>query len=390
MLLKVNIKNYNDVKKQMYKSEDVLNKYAAKSEDAVRLKEEKKQDIRLEYAHDIDRIIHSLSYTRYIDKTQVYSNSHDDNISKRMTHVQFVSRTSQTIARALGLNEDLCEAISLGHDIGHVPFGHAGERILNKISKKYIGQVFAHNVQSMRNFMFVENRGKGLNLTIQTLDGMICHNGEFISDKYEPIKKDKDILLKEYNDCYKDEKYINALIPMTLEGCIVRISDIIGYIGKDIEDAIILGKFKREEIPDNIVKVLGNTNKDIMNSIILDIIENSFGKSYISMSNSVYEVLNELKKFNYVNIYDKSLTDIELLDMSNMFNKLFLYYLDILKLKNDGYYNCDIYKVFLKYMEEDYLKNTSNERIVIDYIAGMTDDYIKHVYKKNILIKGGR
>lgn len=388
--MKVDIKNYDEVKKQMYKSESILNKYAARSENAVRFKEEKIQDIRLEYAHDIDRIIHSLSYTRYIDKTQVYSDSHDDNISKRMTHVQFVSRTSQTIARALGLNEDLCEAISLGHDIGHVAFGHAGEKILNKISKKYLGQVFAHNVQSMRNFMFVENKGKGLNLTVQTLDGMICHNGEFVSDKYEPVKKDKDMLLKQYNDCYKDEKYIKELIPMTLEGCVVRISDIIGYIGKDIEDAIILGNFKREDIPDNIVEILGNTNKDIMNSAILDIIENSYGKNYISMSDKMYKALNELKRFNYINIYDKSLSDIELLDMNNMFNKLFLYYLDILKHKNDLYYNCDIYKVFLKYMSNGYLNNTSNERIVIDYIAGMTDDYIRYVYRKNILVKDGK
>src|SRR5574344_3170962 len=150
------LKNFELVKQQMLRSEGRLSSFATYSKEAIRLKDEK-QDIRLAFERDSDRIIQTLTYTRYIDKTQVYIDSVNDNISKRMTHVQFVSRTSRTIARALGLNEDLCEAISLGHDMGHTPFGHVGEKILNDISKKSLGKVFAHNLNSVRVFTSIEN-----------------------------------------------------------------------------------------------------------------------------------------------------------------------------------------------------------------------------------------
>ncbi len=144
-----------NIKNQMLKSEDALKEYATKSKDAIRLHDEE-NDVRLEYARDIDRIIHSPSYTRYIDKTQVYSYVSNDNISRRMTHVQFVSRAAKTIARSLGLNEDLCDAIALGHDVGHVPFGHYGESILNELSMKNTGLYFAHNLNSVRVFKDLE------------------------------------------------------------------------------------------------------------------------------------------------------------------------------------------------------------------------------------------
>lgn len=379
--MKKDINNFDKVKKQMLKSELVFKPYATKSEDAIRLKPIF-NDLRLEYAHDIDRIVHSLSYTRYIDKTQVYNSKKDDNISKRMTHVQFVSRASKTIARALGLNEDLCEAMSLGHDIGHVPFGHEGEYILDRISRKNLGEIFAHNVQSVRNFMYIENGGYGLNLTLQTLDGMLCHNGEILTNKYAPENISLDKFVSYYKACYTDENTLKKLRPKTLEGCVVRISDIIGYIGKDIEDAIILGKFNREFLPKDVVEVLGNTNEQIMNSIILDIVENSYGKKYIAMSNEVFNALNKLKKFNYDNIYSKSLTKNELELLNKIFEDLFYYYLEILN--KDKKVQSDIYDVFLNNMNEEYLKNTLNERKVIDYIAGMTDNYIKVMYQKNI------
>lgn len=386
--MKKDIVNYEQVKKQMYKSEDMLKTYACKSKDAIRFKDQKQNDIRLEYEHDIDRIVHSLSYTRYIDKTQVFSDKVDDNISKRMTHVQFVSRTAKTIARALGLNEDLCEAIALGHDIGHVPYGHTGERILNKISTKYLGEIFAHNVQSARNFMYIENNGKGLNLTMQTIDGMLCHNGEILFNKYGPVLKTKQQFMDQYSKCYLSYEVLKKLRPMTLEGCVVRISDIVGYIGKDIEDAILLKKIKREDLPEDCSLVLGNTNKDIMNSIILDIIENSFGKKYICMSEQVFNAVKNLKKFNYEYIYSKSLNQQEVMNIDKMFNQLFAFYLNALDNKNSSKYSCDIYEVFLNYMDDEYLKNTSNMRKVIDYISGMTDGYIEYIYQKNIL-KGG-
>ena len=173
--------------------------YATKNEDAIRFQEESFSDteIRPQFYHDIDRIIYSLSYTRYSDKTQVFSFASNDHISKRMIHVQLVSKIARTIARALNLNEDLTEAIALGHDIGHTPIGHTGEHILNEISMRELGEVFAHNVQGVRVYMDLERNGKGNNLTLQVLDGILCHNGEFVSSKYEPVAKTKESFLKE-------------------------------------------------------------------------------------------------------------------------------------------------------------------------------------------------
>ena len=197
--------NFSEIKKQMQRSEENLTSFACLSSDAIREKSEK-EDIRLEFERDVDKIIHSSTYTRYIDKTQVYSDIENDNISRRITHVQFVSRAARTIARALGVNEDLCEAISLGHDVGHTPYGHAGERILNKISKEKIGKTFAHNLNSVRMFTKIENGGNGCNLTLQVLDGIMCHNGEMLQNKYAPVKKDLTTLKKEYEACLDDEK----------------------------------------------------------------------------------------------------------------------------------------------------------------------------------------
>jgi len=169
-----------DIKKRMISHEKSLSKYATKSSEAMRFaKEKRKNDIRPAFFHDIDRIIYSLAYTRYIDKTQVFSLKDNDHISKRMVHVQFVSKIAKTIGRALGLNEDLIEAIALGHDLGHVPFGHVGERILNDLSLKYDNTYFNHNVQSVRQLMVLENNGAGSNITVQVLDGILCHMENF-------------------------------------------------------------------------------------------------------------------------------------------------------------------------------------------------------------------
>lgn len=368
------------IRKRASSIENNFSIFACKSKDAIRLNDEK-HDIRLDFARDADRILHTLTYTRYIDKTQVYSDILNDNISTRMTHVQFVSKTSRTIARALGLNEDLCEAISLGHDIGHTPFGHVGERILNDISKKELNKCFLHNLNSVRVLTRIENGGRGCNLTLQVLDGIMCHNGEMVKDKYVPMKKDYDEVLKEYNMCLNDEKYIKNLRPMTLEGCVVRISDIIGYIGKDIEDAKRLGKIDIEMIPKNIVEVLGTTNKEIMNTIIMDIINTSFNKEYIGMSDNVYEAVIDLKDFNMKNIYSKAISDKQLQMYTNIFNELYNIYL--MALKNKDYEN-DIYQVFLKDMSEEYKRQNKNEQIVIDFLAGMTDRYIELQYMKYV------
>lgn len=367
-----------DIKKNMLKNETYLCEYASFNKDAIRFEEEK-TDIRPEYFRDIDRIIHSMNYSRYINKTQVFTKPHNDHVSTRMIHVQLVSKVARTIGRALLLNEDLIEAAALGHDLGHTPFGHFGESVLNEISLKYNEGYFMHNVQSVRNMMFVENHGKGHNLTIQVLDAFLCHNGELVQNEYRPVKKTKEEFLEQYKACYNDKDMAKHLIPMTLEGCVVRISDVIAYLGRDIEDAIRLKVFDINELPKSIGDILGNSNRDIINTIILDIIENSIGKDYISMSPKVYKAIKDLKEFNYQNIYSKSMTDETKEYLKNGFYQLFNYFLEQIKQKN---MKSIIYKEFLKDMDESYLNNTTDERKVIDFIAGMTDEYFLYQYKK--------
>ena len=369
-----------DIREIMLQNENTLGDLATRDADAIRLVDEDlSNDIRGNYFHDIDRIIYSLAYTRYIDKTQVFSNIANDHITKRMIHVQFVSKIARTISRALKLNEDLTEAIALGHDIGHVPFGHLGERYLNEISLRFNEGYFMHNVESVRELMVLEDDGKGKNLCIQTLDGMLCHNGEFLQANYKPIHKTKEEFIHDYEECYKSKDYANSLIPMTMEGCVVRISDIIGYLGRDVEDAIRLGKLDKNEIPDSIKNILGDTNKNIVNAIITDIIESSIGKDSISMSPAIYEAVRDLKDFNYTHIYDKANTVEEKEHIKEMFNTVADTVLAQVK-ANDR--SAKIYKTFLNNMNPDYLESTTPERKVIDYIAGMTDYYFTQEYEE--------
>ena len=369
---------WEQAKINFLRKEDYLSQYACFSKDAIRIREEE-EDIRPPFFNDIDRIIHSLSYTRYLDKTQVFTRSDNDHISKRITHVQLVSKIARTIGRALNLNEDLIEAIALGHDIGHTPLGHEGESILNEISLRELGEYFAHNIQSVRHLMFVENNGKGFNLSLQVYDGIMCHNGEMLDSVYTPVKKSKEEFLKEFQDSYHDIVKSNKNHPMTLEGCVVRISDIIGYIGRDIEDAIMIGRIQREDIPKEISDVLGSTNKEIVNTIILDIIENSMNQPYIKMSQNVYKALFDLKKFNYQHIYQYSLTSEEKEYYKLGMNKIYDRYLKDIQTHN---YDSIIYKIFLDNQVEEYLSDTSDGRKVIDFIAGMTDElFLKEISK---------
>lgn len=359
------------VKTELLKKEDTLSRYATKSKDAVRLFE-KEEDIRPSFFHDTDVIIHSNSYARYMGKTQVYSFLDDDHISKRMLHVQLVSKIARTIGRCLNLNEDLIEAIGLGHDIGHTPLGHTGEKFLNEISLKELGCPFMHNLQSVRTYMYIENRGKGCNLTIQVLDGIMCHNGEKLEKVYRPKPKTKEDFLNDFLSSSKSAKYASNLKSMTLEGCIVRISDVIAYIGRDIEDAITLKKLKRSDIPLSITSVLGNSNREIINSIVLDIVENSYGKNEIVLSDKVFDAVNALLKFNYEKIYNYANNNESLAYYKESVNKLYYSLLEDLE-KNDR--NSKVYKTFLYDKDLCYLNNTSSKRIVLDYIAGMTDEY---------------
>lgn len=372
------MKYFKQAKENFLKIEETYSEYATKSDQAIRL-DEIEEDIRAPFFRDVDRIIHALSYTRYADKTQVYSFKENDHISKRMVHVQLVSKIARTIGRALGLNNDLIEAIALGHDIGHTPLGHTGEALLNEISLRELGESFAHNIQGVRYYMEVENDGRGLDLTVQVLDGIMCHNGEMLSNEYLPVSKTKEEFLKEYQEAYLDLGASFKNRPMTLEGCVVRVSDIIGYIGRDIEDAIRLGLFQREELPKEITDVLGSYNREIINTIVTDIIDESFGKPYIKMSPEVYHALLQLKKFNYQYIYSKSVTEEERQYYRKGMNAIYFEYLKALQEED---HDNIIYQIFLDYQSPSYLERTSFQRMVIDFIAGMTDDLFLHEIKR--------
>ena len=358
-----------EVKNNFLNKERNLSKYATLSEESQRYYEEDEDDIRPNFYHDIDRIIYSLSFIRYQNKTQVFAYQNNDHISHRMIHVQFVSKIARTIGRALNLNEDLIEAIALGHDIGHTPLGHVGERILNDISKRELGEYFAHNVQSVRDLMYVEKNGQGLNLSLQVLDGVLTHNGEILKNIYKPQPKTKEEFLDIYNNAYKDLKKSKSYSAMTLEGCVVRISDIIAYVGRDVEDAIRVGLIKKEDIPKKITSVLGTTNSKIINKIIMDIIENSIDKPYIKLSPEVFKALLSLKKFNMENIYKKSMSNADYKKYEKGMNDLFNKYLNDINNKNSL-----INKIFLSKQSSNYLENTSDKRKVIDFISGMTDN----------------
>ncbi len=356
-----------------------MNSLACKNEEAIYFKTTE-NDFRTPFSRDVDRILYSLSFQRYMDKTQVFSFKENDHLTKRMIHVLYVSKIARTIGRALNLNEDLIEAGALGHDLGHTPFGHVGEAILNEISLRAGCGYFNHNVHSVRLLMNIENYGNGKNITLQTLDAILCHNGELVMGKYEPKwNKTKDDFLRDYERTYKDKNSSLQLIPMTLEGCVVRISDLIAYLGRDIDDAIRMKLLTWEDVPNNITSVLGKSNKEIVNSIITDVINNSLGKNYIKLSNEVFEAIKNLKDFNYKNIYYKAYTEEEKENLKVMLNTLYNAYINDLNNNNE---ESNIIKSYLANMSDEYKNNNSKERIVIDYIAGMTDDYTLKEYNK--------
>lgn len=365
-----------DILKHMKMHNQFLSLYATKDDEAIRFEPES-DDIRPPFFRDIDRIIYSMSYTRYMDKTQVFSYKSNDHITKRMVHVQLVSKIARTIGRALLLNEDLIEAAALGHDLGHVPFGHVGEDILNQISLSCGEGYFHHNIQSVRMLMEIENKGEGRNLTLQVLDAIMCHNGEFLCKNYCPREKTKEEFLEEYHKSYEDSKMVKQLIPMTLEGCVVRISDMIAYLGRDIDDAVRLGVFDKELIPTKIVEVLGHTNREIINTIILDVIGHSIYKNSINLSEEVFEAMKELKRFNMEHIYMKANNSNDKKKYEEMFQCVFDACVKEIQTENKEAF---IYRDFLNYKNETYQNHTTKYRKVLDFMAGMTDNYLLQVY----------
>jgi len=342
-------------------------------------------NIRPIFSHDTDRIIHSLAYTRYIDKTQVFYLIENDHITHRVLHVQMVSKIARSIGRLLGLNEDLIEAISLGHDVGHSPFGHNGEKHLQEFCKKHQIGDFAHNAQSCRLLMELENYGRGLNLTLQVLDGILCHNGEIVSSQYTPAPKKKwNEFLAEYQRCMESAQASLTITPMTLEGCVVRISDVIAYIGRDFEDAIKLKLIKRGDLPAEATDILGKKNSSVINSLVTDLLNNSYKKSYIAFSDSVYEALKALMDFNYGNIYNNPKKQKQDDKIEMMFLTVLRTYLSDLESSNS---ESTIYAWATGGFRRQYFTGTPKPRIVVDFVSGMTDDFLNSEYQRMILPK---
>jgi dGTPase len=335
---------------------------------------------RQSFAVDTDRILYSRAYARYIDKTQVFYLIRNDHITHRVLHVQLVSKIARTIGRFLGLNEDLIEAVALGHDIGHTPFGHDGERILSELCQKHGIGYFQHNVQSVQFLDQVERKGRGWNLCLQTLDGILCHDGEIHNQQLEPMReKTFEILQKEIASQKADPE--TKLIPMTLEGCVVRMADTISYIGRDIEDAIRLNIIKRSDLPKESVRCLGNTNGTIVFKLVSDVITNSFQNSFVAFSTEVSEALQQLKVFNLERIYLNPKIKTNLTTIKSLFVLLFERYLADIENKN---HSSVIFTRFLEDISSDYVQKHSKEEIVRDFIAGMTDQYFLRQCPENM------
>lgn len=328
------------------------------------------------FVRDVEKILHCPYYNRYSDKTQVFTFYKNDDISRRALHVQLVSRIARNIGYMLGLDLDLIEAISLGHDIGHTPFGHAGEKMLDKVYYEHSGRHFRHNIQSVR----VLDTIFGFNISLQTLDGIICHNGEFAMDEYRPAKMPT---WEEFDE--RTEKCILAestaesdslLIPATLEGCVVRISDMIAYIGKDRQDAVRTKLLAPDFSPDSDPK---RHNASIINNMIVDIVENSYGKDYIKLNSSVYDQFEQSKRVNYEHIYKNPIVSEQYDLLEPLFSRLYEKCLADLK---SGDESSVIYRHHIKYLQQYTRYYAGNpymsqppESIVMDYIASMTDDY---------------
>ena len=323
------------------------------------------------FSVDVDRILHSLSYTRYIDKTQVFYLVKNDHITHRVLHVQLVSKIARTIGRFLGLNEDLLEAISLGHDIGHTPFGHDGERFLSRLCEQNDIGYFHHNLQSVQFLDRVERKGQGWNLCLQTLDGILCHDGEVHNKRLSPSReKSFEVLDAEIQAKKTDPE--TALVPMTMEGCLVRMTDTVSYIGRDIQDAIRLNLIQREELPDESVRVLGDTNGTIVFNLVTDIIRNSHNSPYIAFSPEVSEALRQLKSFNLERIYLNPRIKKHTAKIEKLFEILFETYLEDISKNRES---SPIFSQFMKGMTDAYIQRHRPAEIVRDFISGMTDQY---------------
>lgn len=381
--------NYHNLSEELQKriqndrKNGYVNPCSFKNEAVIRRNMERdKQNLwRPSFVRDIEKIMHVPYYNRYSDKTQVFSLYKNDDITRRALHVQFVSRIARNIGVALGLNVDLIEAISLGHDIGHTPFGHAGERKLNDLYNARTGRFFNHNIHSARVLDDICDR----NISLQTLDGIICHNGEMELGEYRPVYYDSfDIFDEKMSDCYNRKKAVRELIPSTLEGCVMRVSDIIAYIGKDRQDAQRLGIIS--DANNFASDTIGSTNAEIINNMIVNIIENSYGKDYIKMDSEYFNAFSKAKSENSDIIYRSE--DNERLYDDTIGPMMEAIYNELVRQATNMDRNSVFYTHHIAYIDELrkyahcrklYLDNTVDD-MVVDYIAGMTDDYMVDLY----------
>lgn len=311
-----------------------LSPYATHSADSRgRLKPEEPCDIRPVFQRDRDRIIHCKAFRRLKDKTQVFLTPEGDHYRTRLTHTLEVSQTARTIAKALRMNEELAEAIALGHDLGHTPFGHAGERALNRVCP--LG--FAHDEQSVRTIDYLEKKGKGLNLTLEVRDGILNHQTKGT--------------------------------PHTLEGKIVRLSDKIAYIHHDMDDAVRGGILKESDVPRDIVEVIGSNTGERLNHFIHDIVTTSFGKNDILMSEPVAEAMAKLRAFMFERVYENPEAKSEEGKAEMLMETLYMHYM-----KNVD----DLPKEFLNFISEGNPK----ERVVCDYVGAMSDRFAIAKYEE--------
>ncbi len=328
-----------------------------------------------EIVRDIEKIIHCPYFSRYADKTQVYSLYKNDDMTRRSLHVQFVSRIARNIGKALHLNLELIEAIALGHDIGHPAFAHTGESLLDKLYYKHTGRHFLHNIHSVR----VLDKMLDYNLGLDTLYGIASHNGELELSEYRPVPvKDFDELDEIMEKCCLDKGYADKIMPSTMEGAVVRISDIIAYLGKDRQDAILAKAVSEEEFEPSL---LGNTNLEFINNLTVNVIENSYGKPYIKLDDAHFSALKKAKKENYEKIYNKSGAHTGLgAVIQPMMEEVYGQLLDDLK---NGVKTSPIFTHHIAHInalvpasrrQTPYEQEEPNQ-LVIDYIASMTDDY---------------
>ncbi|MFH1154230.1 MAG: HD domain-containing protein [Pseudomonadota bacterium] len=364
------------------REQEFFSPLACCSDRAIRRRQDRHDEsgYRQAFSIDADRVLNSLAYTRYIDKTQVFSLIRNDHLTHRVLHVQLVSRIARTIGRFLGLNEDLIEAASLGHDLGHPPFGHDGETILSQLCRQHGAGFFHHNRQSVQFLEKIERRGMGWNLNLQTLDAILCHNGEVHTPM---IKPDWSRTFDEFDAAVSSMGACSNpyLIPMTLEGCVVRMADPIAYLGRDMEDAIRLKLIQREDLPPVCSQLLGNTNGTIVYNLVTDLITNSLGKPHLAFSDDISQALEAFRTFNYTHIYTNPRIKGHMPAVRQIYTYLFDTCMEAIR-KEDP--SSPVISKFLRDLPESYRTAASNAEIVRDYIAGMTDSYFLHQAPENM------